>query len=70
MALILNLIKSYMSQLYVSWGKLHVNLGSCSIEPLHRRLIIHNVLHNENTTVQHIAQCKLVSPTSMFANNY
>ena len=48
------------------------NLGNCSIGRLDRRLCkyIYNLLHCENITVQQIVKCKLLSPTSIFADNY
>ena len=48
------------------------DLGNCIIGRLDRRLCkyIYNLLHCENITVQHIVKCKLLSPTSIFADNY
>ena len=48
------------------------DLGNCIIGRLYRRLCkyIYNLLHCENITVQQIVKCKLLSPTSIFADNY
>ena len=48
------------------------NLGNCIIRRLDRRLYkyIYNLLHCENITVQQIVKCKLLSSTSIFADNY
>ena len=48
------------------------NLGNCIIGRLDRRLCksIYNLLHCENIRVQQIVKCKLLSPTSIFADNY
>ena len=49
------------------------NLGNCIIERLDRRrckYILYNLLRCENITVQQIVKCKLLSPTSIFADNY
>ena len=80
---IFNFTKPYniMSKLYISWRKIiryifrlspriHnyivSNLGNCIIG----RFNIYNLLHCENITVQQIVKCKLLSPTSIFADNY
>ena len=48
------------------------NLGNCIIGRLDRKLCkyIYNLLHCENITVQQIMKCKLLSSTSIFADNY
>ena len=48
------------------------NLGHCVIERLDRRLFkyIHKLLHSDNVTVKEITLHKLVSPTSVLAENY
>ena len=48
------------------------NLENCIIGRLDRRLCkyISNLLHCDNITVQQIVKCKLLSPTSIFADNY
>ena len=48
------------------------NLRNCIIGRLDRRLCkyIYNLLHCENITVQQIVNCKLLSSTSIFADNY
>ena len=48
------------------------NLGNCIIGRLDRRLCqyIYNLLHCENITVQQIVKCKLLSSTSIIADNY
>ena len=48
------------------------NLINCFIGRLDRRLCkyIYNVLYCDNITVQKIAKYKLLSPTSIFADNY
>ena len=48
------------------------NLRNCIIGRLDKRLskYIYNSLHCENITVQQIVKCKLLSPTSIFADNH
>ena len=48
------------------------NLGNCITGRLDRRpcKYIYNLLHCEHITVQQIVKCKLLSPTSIFADNY
>ena len=48
------------------------NVGNCIIGRLDRRLCkyLYNLLHCENITVQKILKFKLLSPTSIFADNY
>ena len=48
------------------------NFGNCIIGHLDRRLCkyIYNLLHCENITVQRIVKCKLLSTTSILADNY
>ena len=74
-----------MSKLFILWRKIIFrlsprthnyivsNLGNCIIGRLDRRLckyIIYNLLHCANIIVQQIVKCKLLSPTSIFADNY
>ena len=63
----------YIFRLYLRTHNYIVsNLRYCIIGCLVSRLYkyMYNLLHCENITVQQIVKCKLLSPTSILADNY